>query len=420
MTDATRLTAVRWLAAALLAAAFVAARGAFATPPTFPPIPLVGKFTIPAWVGAAVVASGFALSLVRRRTGCVTAACGLGLLFLRDQHWLQPWAWQAFLLLLIDAAFNATEAARWQRRLAVSVYVFSALSKVDAAFVEHLGRLLLTQGLAPAVGLDPRFWDELLTDALVWSLPIGELAAGVLLVVRPRIGLAVATLMHAGLLLALGPLGLDHHPGVLIWNAFFASHVWVLFERCDSARASRRSATPRAAVAWGVLILPVLEPSGLWDHWPSWSVYSNRPAVVRLEVSGLPAVRDVDYVGRPNPLSDVQVVSLSGWSFQTWRTPCYPQERFQLAAAAALLDKLPTDTRFAVRVRRFSPRRTGEAADEVIDTTAALRSTLDDFTLNTKASLWRLPNSLSAWRPPAETPPKNPRGRPAAGVSSGG
>ena len=433
MSDARRVSTVRWLTLAMLAAAFVATRGALIGRPTFPPIPLIAGVSFPPWVGLAVAAVGFAVAASRPRIGCGIAAAGLALLFLQDQHWLQPWAWQALLLLLIEATFPR-DAARWQRRLAISVYVFSAFSKLDAAFADHLGRLLVTEGLAPAVGLDAAFWSDGLVRAMAWTLPAFELAAGVLLAWKPRWGLAAATAMHAGLLLTLGPWGLNHHPGVLIWNAFFLVHVWVLFpaeylhiasrgrqppedgeyrtgpvERAAvevgrlndavSAGGPLRGLTPPARlIGWSVLLLPVLEPFGLWDHWPSWSVYSNRPAVVRLEVGGLPTVRGVNWIARDNPLSDVQIVSLSGWSFETWRTPCYPQERFQLAVAAALLDRLPDRTPFVIRLRKYAADRSGAATDETIEDRDELRRRLSQYWLNTNAGRWTLPEALPSGR----------------------
>ena len=423
MSDARRVSTVRWLTLAMLAAAFAAARGALAATPTFPPIPLVGGFHLPAAVGLAVAAAGFALAIVRRRTGCGLAAAGLALLFLRDQHWLQPWAWQAFLLLLIEATFPR-DAAVWQRRLAVSAYAFSAASKLDAAFADHLGWLLVVDGLAPAAGLDAAFWSEAMVRAMAWTLPAFELAAAAILVWRPRWGLAAATAMHAGLLLTLGPWGLNHHPGVLIWNGFFLVHVWVLFlpasrgrqspegvkgENASNKRGGDVASEPNAAseagplrgltsparlAAWTVLLLPALEPFSLYDHWPAWSVYSNRPAVVRLEVGGLPPVRGVNWVGRDNPVADTQILSLSGWSFETWRTPCYPQERFQLAVAAALIDRLPEGTPFVVRVRRYDADRRGGATEETIDTRAGLTERLDRYWLNTEPGRWTLPEAL--------------------------
>ena len=384
----------------MLAAALFAAGRAFVVPPEFPPIPLAAGVSVPGWSCAAAIAAGFAIAPVRRVTGCLVAACGLGVLFMRDQHWIQPWAWQAFLLLLTEAAFPPAAAVRWQRRLAVSVYVFSAVSKLDVAFSEHTGRLLLTGGLAPATGLDPRFWGEGLTTALTWSLPVGELAAGMLLTWRPAWGVWAAAAMHAGLLLALGPWGLDHHPGVLIWNVFFAAHVWALFGGGKTVAESRRGRRPIRVLAAVVLLLPALEPLGLWDHWPSWSVYSNRPAVVRLEVWGMPRVEGCDYVAPADPLSGRQIVSLSGWSFETWRTPIYPQERFQLAAAAALLDRLPPDAPFAVRVLRYSPLRTGESAERVLQDRTALKAELSRYWLNTAPSVWTLPDPLRKWAAP--------------------
>lgn len=328
-------------------------------------------------------------------------------LFIGDQHWLQPWAWQAFLLLLIDVSCaEVDDKRRWWMRLACSVYLFSAISKLDVAFIDNLGRVIVSKGFAPAVGLDAAFWSPELKRLMAATMPVVELSAGVMLwTVRWRkLGLVLATAMHCGLLLALGPLGLDHHAGVLIWNVFFVLHVWILFRKSslrlwkrpqrDEQRqqdTARRFRDPMLCV---VLLLPVGEPFGLFDHWPGWSVYSNRPPIVRLEVAFPEPVVDLDWIGAPQSLTNLQVISLSGWSYATWRTPAYPQERFQLAVIAALLEKLPDNTRFRVRMKSFDPWRSGRAEESTIETKDEIEERLDDFWLPADSTEWQLPEEI--------------------------
>lgn len=355
-----------------------------------------------------------------------------GLAFAADQHWLQPWMWQAFLIFVVDAWLPSdVSKRRWWMRLACSIYIFSAISKFDVAFIDNLGRLIVVDGLAPALGLDSAFWSIELKRIMAASMPVLELSAGIALwTVRwRRFGLWLATAMHAGLLTALGPLGLDHHAGVLLWNVFFVIHIWVLFHRSglalnpnlrqgrgeanpdttsDSTESNPRRFAAREAVLTLLLLLPIGEPIGLYDHWPGWSVYSNRPPIIRLEVAFPEPVEGVDWVGTPEPLTNLQIVSLSGWSYATWRTPPYPQERFQLAVIDALLDKLPAETRFRVRVKTFSPRRTGQWSETAYESRAALADRLDDFWLPTAASNWSLPGAIEASLASAEDAPASP------------
>lgn len=391
----------------------------------FPPIPLMPWTELASVVGAvgllafAVMYLGWLAAYfgpsirgfrdLARKSLPWLGLCATGFLFIRDQHWLQPWAWQAFLIFLIDLCFKGDDDKRtWWRRLACSVYLFSAMSKFDIAFFDHLGKTIVTRGLAPAVGIDTALWSRQFTRAVVFLLPLTELAAAVCLSRTSwrRVGLGLATAVHLGLLLALGPFGLDHHAGVLIWNVFFLTHIWILFwpgkmgdEADDVAGDSKQENAKRprwaTVVVGGVLLLPALEPVGLFDHWPGWSVYSNRSPVIRIEVAFPRPVEDVDWVAEPLPLSDFQIISLSGWSFAAWRSPSYPQERFQLGVCRALLDKLPEETPFRVRVLTYSGDRTGRATERVYETRDQLDARLREFWLPTAAGRWELPAVLA-------------------------
>lgn len=437
-TDASLAGLVPVFTAILLFACLASIKSAESSRATFPAIPLIGnnafalaaKFT--ALGGVAVMACGWLaflsapyfrkLEAVALPSLAYGAIFGLMSLFLIDQHWLQPWAWQALLIFLIDRAFNKTcelkntrRKRRWWMRLACSVYFFSAVSKLDLAFIDHLGRLLVMDGLVPAVGLNAAFWSESFQRTVIALLPVVELLAAVCLwFVRLRhIGIALATSVHVGLLITLGPLGLDHHAGVLIWNVYFLASIWILFWRCNDSLGRQAgdldppvadptlagSLTPslrkRQIAATLVLLLPAAEPFGYFDHWPGWSVYSNRSPVIRVEIAFPRVIENVEWISDPQPLSDLQVVSLSGWSFDAWRTPVYPQERFQLAVVNALLEKLPADTQFRVTVLSYAPDRTGRARESQYTTRNDLRSRLQDFWLPTTATAWELPSPIA-------------------------
>src|SRR5205823_5256304 len=127
-------------------------------------------------------------------------------------------------------------------------------------------------------------------------------------------GLMLTLLMHGFLIIALSPWGHNHSVGVLIWNGFFMVQNWLLFPSvvnlgaplqaviCRVRKTSDqllfemkvpdREQTPRYArlsiAAWTWLAIPLLmplfEPVGLWDHWPSWAVYAARPERTRMLV----------------------------------------------------------------------------------------------------------------------------------------
>ena len=167
--------------------------------------------------------------------------------------------------------------------------------------------------------------------------------------------------MHVALLAALGPLGLNHSLGVLLWNAFFLVQSWLLFRATADERAladetfaaqmgqwwrdlatwpaSRTNrlalGTVLAAMTW-----PVLEPLGYCDHWLAWAVYSARAETVQIST-------DVFHTGHINLTDrersrlgvqlDLGTLHIGKWSLGTLGVPVYPNERFQLGVASAVL-----------------------------------------------------------------------------------
>ncbi len=289
------------------------------------------------------------------------------LLLPTDQHRLQPWVWQMTVAaVVIGLSANDRVTLTCLRWFVVSIYFWSAVSKLDWAFVAGRGQWLL-KGLAAAVGLSPSMWPRETRMVLAGMFPLGELAAAAALSWprTRRVGLGLAIVMHALLLLTLGPWGKQQFPGVLVWNGFFIVQAVLLFGgsgRLLVSEKGREEPGPAKPQAWGartraaaivttiVCLLPALSPWGYWDHWPSWAVYSERPAVVQMlvgtaDVQRLPATLR-PFVGPPEPLSDWRPVNLDRWSFATCWCPMYPQQRYRLA----VISSLTTDRHLSPRV----------------------------------------------------------------------
>jgi hypothetical protein len=153
------------------------------------------------------------------------------LLLLLDQHRLQPWGWQMLICAGIIALSRSPQLSlRCLRWFTISIYLWSAVSKLDWGFVEGHGQLLIS-GLAKSLGLTSAMWPETLRNTLAVTLPVGEFGVAVLLAIpaAQQIGLWSAIAMHLALILTLGPTGLGHEWGVLIWNVYFIVQAWLLF-----------------------------------------------------------------------------------------------------------------------------------------------------------------------------------------------
>jgi hypothetical protein len=259
-----------------------------------------------------------------------------------DQHRLQPWVWQFFILSIVLATADSVTARAGWRWLVIGIYAWSAWSKLDRGFCVQHGPFLL-EGLFKAIGLVGfmQAWPQKVTYTVAGFFPVFELlvAIGLSWSRTRRFAVLGAAMMHVGLLLALGPLGHDHRPGVLVWNAFFMVQNWILFGSQENNEKQKRPLTlsPGAqgrgrlspqgrgegiragsdfvidslettvaadsktkpnsdggtlgstglavragnwfakSVVVAALCWPVLEPFGFCDHWPAWAVYAAKP-----------------------------------------------------------------------------------------------------------------------------------------------
>jgi hypothetical protein len=420
MTSLTRLLAVGQLA-------LVAATWKLWTPQSvFPQVPLIrAACDWPGWFDwvclAVLVGSSVAMLVVARRgragrMASAALAVSLAGFFVLDQHRLQPWAWQFFLLaILLSLADDATTRRGWMG-LVISIYFWSAVSKFDYTFFHVQGPALLG-GLKQAMGMRgmPNRWTEMLDIAGSVGLALGEMGVAVMLA-WPRtrwLGLWTATIMHVALLAALGPLGLNHSSGVLLWNVFFIVQDWLLFRGNVSlsspddggvlvqwGRWLRPLVTwpgPRSnRLALGVIAaamaLPVLESFGYCDHWLAWAVYSARSDSVSCNTA-IPDF-DSDDTNWPTTLRPEVIqcmsrfeltrppepgISFGNWSLNELDAPIYPQARFQVGVALALYVR--GDVKWDDLViwtarerwtrpkwsRRFRFRRTGQGVESVVD-----------------------------------------------------
>ena len=336
-----------------------------------------------------------------RRRGLCLFAVSLMLLLLPSQQRLQPWAWEFLLIAVILAVAPAEQTLRLLRWLVAGIYIHSALSKVDVSFFDDHGELLLG-GLLNALGLGNEFWTERARLFAIGFFPAGELVIGIGLLVPAlrRWALRGSYLMHALLLLTLGPLGLDHKPGVLIWNVFFIAQNRLLFRTAlvtgeiqpdTDTNAAQAGNSGRRVIATGIVVVatlcPLLQNLGWFDAWPSWAVYSARPSLVAVMVAEN-RVEDLppglqEFVGPPQPLTEWRPLNLDSWSFATLNCPIYPEERFRIAVIRAWATEGELGDDIQVDVRGAPNRWTGRREATEIAGVEDLQSFAERYRLNT-------------------------------------
>jgi len=378
----------------------------------FPQVPLIGgvSFNLPIlhWVTfilLLVTASAFLVT--RQLNGCQRLVLRSFLVIavlavVLDQHRLQPWFYEAILFALAMSCFSPMRAAAVLRALLISIYLFSALGKLDYQFLHTLGPQFVVAGFE-LVGISIAKWPTSLPVLLSVLFPIVELVGGVGLLSKRlrRMAIVLLVIMHVGLLLILGPLGLNHRSGVLLWNVSFIFQVILLFGKQPSVNTSATAATiktrqdsPRPVWATYLfailLLLPLVEPWGWLDHWLSWGLYSPRNSRVTLEIYQLPGQRlpsdMVPYVRSSRFREGMVELRMDEWSLAGLQVPIYPQARFQLGVAAAVIKEANLQA-FVITRQSMSRRFSGERKEDTIKSLDQLEEALKGFWVNARPNV---------------------------------
>ena len=302
-------------------------------------------------------------------------AVGLCFAMLLNQHRLQPWAWH-FLLIAPLLARRASSLEQIVPRrfdfygilgLTISLYLFSAISKCDQTFTQSYGRQFL-EALLNIFGASSRFWSESARTNGAAMFPLGEIVVA-FLILPPKTrlaGLLLSVVMHVFLLLAVGPFGLNHQPGVLIWNVYFIAQNLLLWVRirtlspedvnenfrvptASTSASNQQAMTSRLGLIPSVfasmilliaILLPALRFAGLCDPWPAWAVYASQPERVTILINEPAASELPDELRRflrPRRINDGRVFFRADlWSIAETGAPIFPGARFPVAIARAL------------------------------------------------------------------------------------
>lgn len=382
----------------------------------FPQVPLVhvaGR--IPAWIelslSATLILCSTSLLIARRekvrRCACLMIAFSAVSLVGVDQHRLQPWVWQFLILSVVFSTARSPVAVALWRGQVIGIYAWSAWSKMDHSFCVEHGPFLL-DGICKAFGLidGTRNWPANVRYLMSASIPATEflIALGLIGKRTCRVAVIAAVLMHVGLLLALGPFGHGHQPGVLIWNLFFIVQNFWLFaygtgDVCVPANDGKLLG-PTGRMRWLkaheignllammmmalAMIWPVLEPYGLCDHWPAWAVYAARPERVIVMVNEADADRIPPKLRVYLMNQDFEgwsAMRIDRWSLDALRVPIYPQDRFQAGVVLAIAREFELDQ---VRVVILGPanRWTGQRTIHQYDGISSITSLASGYRCN--------------------------------------
>lgn len=410
----------RWTAVGSIA--LIAATWRLWTPQTvFPQVPAFEVLCrAPAWMDwiclVSLLTGLVCLILGRSRTletcGSLLVLSSLLLFFCLDQHRFQPWAYQLGLFSAVWICCGLRLRLQLLLWLTVSIYFHSALSKLDFEFLHSVGRQMLGV-LFQIAGQDASVISFSMQFAMVAAFPCIELAIAIGLTrskTRRMAGL-FAIGLHLILIFVLGPFGLGHRLGVLIWNALFAVQAYYLFavpriaqqdnfvlEQIDTPNLSsgRNSSMELVCIVLIalVVVMPVTERFGLWDHWPSWALYAPHSSRVQVDVAAGSISRLPPELAaltkKPNDeAADVDLgwvrVPIDAWSLKILDAPIYPQARFQLGVARHVAKEVDSEFQVRVTILGTANRFTGLRQWKTLDTSIQIaEASVADYWFNSK------------------------------------
>ncbi|MCA9131795.1 MAG: hypothetical protein KDA45_01515 [Planctomycetales bacterium] len=311
-----------------------------------------------------------------RLSGLAVLLVGLALLAL-DQHRFQPWFYQLMLFMAVMLVGDRRFVWQWLQALVISIYFFSALGKLDYEFLHTVGQQFLAATVdLLGLGQPP---PAAAPSVAVAVLPLAELilACGLAVPSTRRWFGVVACLFHGLLIAILGPWGLDHSAGVLLWNAQFAVQAILLFvlplrQPAPVPAHGRRTLglgkMAAATVVGLAMLLPWVERFGYWDHWPSWALYAPHSSraevwIAQTAIDRLPASLQNAMAEDAGEAEDEFALwvrlPIERWSLLATRTPIYPQSRFQLGVALALAQRVQSEFHLKVRLLSAANRLNG-------------------------------------------------------------
>ena len=328
----------------------------------------------------------------------VLASC---VLIVLNQHRLQPWAYQFVAFAIIMATTSPNSAMKWMRWIAISIYIYSAISKFDYQFIHTVGDQILW-GLADKFAIDSNTWPAEARKWIVLAFPTVELVVGIGLIIVPfrRHFLRLTILMHIAIFLSLifnfGGLS------VLFWNLYFIAQAVFLFgpakksfknrepEKTESVEANPvyPLSSLATSIALFVLVFPTTEPIGLCDHWPAWQVYAPRTS--RASVGPL-------FKLDGDTTSDPPYTSLPTWSLSSVNAPLYPQARFQIAVLIASQQKGDAARKHTIDVFSKADRWNGSRYTTTI-AGDQYQMHVRRYRLNTKPRFFWSAESTHYWR----------------------
>lgn len=266
-----------------------------------------------------------------KKIGILAIASLLAILAQDQMRW-QPWV---YLYLLMLAPFLTQSGKGDNKKLIliclqliiVGVYIWSGIQKLSSNFLDGtFAQMIKASGL----GLELQPW-----RAAGYAIPFLEISTGIALLIPKlrKIGIYTAIVIHFGILFYLSPIVLNHNSVVYPWNIAMMCFVYLLFwdikENIPIAIREIRSNALMVILVVMVWVFPIFNLFGYWDHYLSFSLYSNKPSsfYIAVEESEIHKInkRYKNYFAKIPGLQGGQIIEVDKWAFSELNTPFYPE-----------------------------------------------------------------------------------------------
>ncbi len=377
MSEQERLTlAVRTLAVSTLAC--VAGSGKlWLSGRLYPLVPLLDVCPPFPWPGDVLVLAvlvGLLLGLIVSPLSKLLSAAVVVMftvLFVQDQSRLWPSFYEMFFWFLLLVAHRRTggeeEASRTlmgMRFVMAAVYLWGGVQKLTVHFVNEE----FPWFVRPLTDLVP--FPVPVMSVIAVGAAVFEILLGIGLLTRRFRAIALwdALLMHAVILVCIGPLRGHWNDSAWIWSLTMAARAWLLFHAAPPFRFATmfagpiRENVPQVLAIVLVGLMPMLNNLNRWDSAVSFNVYTGNVSVgvVLMDpdvVSRLPAA-----VGRHvTSQGEWAALDLNVWAMQEFNAGAYPESRVFRRVFARVCDWIEDPSARLVIVEKatwFAPKST--------------------------------------------------------------
>ncbi len=252
----------------------------------------------------------------------------------QDQMRWQPWVYLYLLMLLpyllpSHKGGNEKSTMLCLQLIIAGVYVWSGIQKlnsnfINSTFVQMIRVFNIDKGVESWVNVG-------------YAVPVIEISIGFALLTSRfrKIGMYCAIAMHIAILVYLSPIVLNHNSVVYPWNVAMIFFIRLLFwGTSENLFSSIRHTRPNI---WAIVplvlvwIFPIFSFFGYWDHYLSFSLYSDKPSnyYIAVEQTELHKInkRFENYFAKIPGLQGGQIIDVNKWAYFELNVPFYPENR---------------------------------------------------------------------------------------------